>query len=65
MITQLGNLKQCQTQIRKCQSWMQAVPIDFAGVIEALDVASDQIDKRLVTTTRRRDLEGLSAEAAE
>lgn len=47
MISQLQHLKQCGQQIRKCQSWLAAIPIDFHELIEALDVAHDKIDGRI------------------
>lgn len=47
MISQLQHLKQCRDQIRKSQSWLQKVPIDFNKLLEDLDAAVDKIERRI------------------
>lgn len=47
MINEAQHLKQCREQIRKCQSWLERVPIDFQALLEALDGAVDKVEKRI------------------
>ena len=46
MLTTVQGMKQAIQQVRKCQSWLQAVG-RFEEVVEVLDKVVDDIEKRI------------------